>query len=64
MAEFERNLKILMPDLHGGTDLLSLGQALGTRKSERQKKPSSWFNEEAGYLAEPPKSTKKKKGWG
>lgn len=31
---------------------------MGTRKSERQKKPSSRFNEEVGYLAEVPKSAK------
>lgn len=32
----------------------------GVRKSELQKKPSSRWNEEAGYLAESPRSTKKK----
>lgn len=31
-----------------------------SRRSERQKKPSSRFNAEAGFIPEPPRSTKKK----
>lgn len=51
MSEFERNLKELMPDLHSGIET----RTKGTRKSERPKRPSSRFNEEAGFLAKPPK---------
>lgn len=32
----------------------------GSRRSERQKKPSSRFNEDAGFVPEPPRSSKKK----
>lgn len=32
----------------------------GTRRSERRKKPSSRWNEEAGFLPQPPRSSKKK----
>lgn len=31
-----------------------------TRRSERKKKPSSRWNEEAGFLPQPPRSVKKK----
>lgn len=55
ISEFEKNLRDLLPDLPGGSD-----RALSTRRSERKKKPSSRFTEEAGYVAEPPRSTKKK----
>lgn len=37
-----------------------LGIPPGPGKVNDRKKPSTWFNEEAGYLAEPPKSFKKK----
>lgn len=37
-----------------------LGNLLEPGKVHDKKKPSSRFNEEAWYLAEPPKSTKKK----
>lgn len=33
---------------------------IDTRRSERPKKPSSRFTENAGFVAEPPKSSKKK----
>lgn len=46
--------------LHEETESLPSRQAMGTRKSERQKKSSSRFNKEVGYLAEVPKSAKKK----
>lgn len=38
----------------------SADSVIGTRKSERHKKPSLRFNEEAGFLVEPPRSAKKK----
>lgn len=60
MSEFEQNLRELLLDMHGETDSQVVEQSIGTRKSERQKKPLTRLNEEAGYLAEPPKSTKKK----
>lgn len=37
-----------------------MGHPTRTRKSERQKKPSSRFTEEAGYVVEIPKLAKKK----
>lgn len=37
-----------------------LDQKMGTRLSERQKKPSTKCNEHAGFVAEPPRSVKKK----
>lgn len=48
MSEFERNLRELLSDLNGGHESATAGQPIGTRKSKRLKKPSSWFNEEAG----------------
>lgn len=58
ITDFERNLRVLLPGFQGGNTEQEL--AVGTRKSERPKKPSSRFTEDAGYLTEPPKSTKKK----
>lgn len=60
ISEFEKNLRELLPDLHGGFDSNAAELPRSARQSERQKKPFSRFNEEAGYIAEPPKSTKKK----
>lgn len=57
---FEWNLRELLPGFQGGTDSEAQEQAKGPRKSKRPKKPPSRFTEEAGYLTEPPKSTKKK----
>lgn len=54
-----RSLKELLPGLKGGSSPTS-EVPKGVRKSERQKKPSSRWNEEAGFWAEPPRSTKKK----
>lgn len=45
-----------MPNLHGGKNLMTSEQPMGTRRSERLKKPPSRFNEDA----QPPKSTKEK----
>lgn len=59
-SEFERNLRELLPGLQGGLEASGQRQATGLRKSERSKKPSSRFTEDAGYLTEPPKLTKKK----
>lgn len=55
ISEFERNLRELLPDLPGALD-----HSHGTRRSERKKNPSSRFNEEAGYIVEPLRSSKKK----
>lgn len=44
MSKFERNLRELIPDLHGGNDSTASEQPKGTRRSERLKKPSSRFN--------------------
>lgn len=51
MSEFERNIRKLLPDLQRGQESSVNRQSTGIRKSERQKKPSSRFTEEAGYLA-------------
>lgn len=59
-SEFKRNLTKLLRDLRGGFDLNSTKQPMGTRRSERPKKPSSRCNEDAGYVAEPQRSAKKK----
>lgn len=59
-AEFESNLRVLLPNLPSGVQNSSEDLGMGTRKSGRVKKPSSRFNEEAGYLPEPPRSAKKK----
>lgn len=49
-----------MSDLPGDTDSMTAEQPKGTRRKERPKKPSSRFNVDAMFLAEPPKSPKKK----
>lgn len=59
ISEFERNFWVLLPDLHDGTKLITSEQPQGTRRNRRPKKPSSRFNEDARFLAEPPKSAKK-----
>lgn len=60
ITEFERNLKTLLPDLQVGTEAAEVDIPIGTRRSERPKKPSSRFTENAGFVAKPPKSSKKK----
>lgn len=57
ISEFEKNLRVLLPDLPAGGEA---DHSHGTRRSERKKKPSLRFNEEAGYITETPKSSKKK----
>lgn len=59
-SEFEKNLRVLLPDLQIGSSLGNYDPAKGSRRSKRQKKPSSRFNEEAGFIPEPPRSSKKK----
>lgn len=49
-----------MPSLQGGSDSLAMKQSLGIRRSERPKNPYSHFNEDAKYVAEPPRLVKKK----
>lgn len=60
ISEFEMNLRVLLPNLHGRSESVTRGQTRTTRKSEKKKKPSSRFNEEASFITEPPRSTKKK----
>lgn len=56
--DFEHKLREILPSLQEDNSLASLEQPKGTRTSERKKKPSSKWNEDAGFLAELPKSTK------
>lgn len=49
-----------MPDLHSDIGTTSSKHQKGTRRSERPKKPPSRYNDDAGFLIEPPKSAKKK----
>lgn len=58
--EFERSMKELLPGLKVGDSSPTKEVPKSLRKSERHKKPSSRWNEEAGFVAEPPRSTKKK----
>lgn len=60
VSVFERELRVLLPDLPCAAEEATAEQRIGTRRSERPKKPSSRFTEDAGFVAEPPKSTKKK----
>lgn len=60
VTEFERHIRELMPSLKEDNDPVLLKQAKGTKKSERQKKPSTKWTKDAGFVAEPPKSIKKK----
>lgn len=60
VTKFERNLKELLPGLQGGSPTGGKDPPKGSRRSERQKKPSSRFNTEAGFLPEPPRSSKKR----
>lgn len=60
VSDFERKLRVLLPDLPGAADDSTVDQPKGYRRSERPKKPSSRFNEDAGFVNEPPKSSKKK----
>lgn len=50
----------MLPGLKVGNSSSDVGALVGTRKSERSKKPSSSWNEEAGFVVEPPRSAKKK----
>ena len=52
-TKFERNIKKPMADFRA-KDVKTYKQPTGTRHSEGQKKPSSKWNEEARYLAQPP----------
>ncbi|XP_039121679.1 uncharacterized protein LOC120258373 [Dioscorea cayenensis subsp. rotundata] len=58
--EFERSIKELLPGMKEGSSSPTNHAPKGVRKSDRPKKPSSRWTEEAGYVAEPPRSTKKK----
>lgn len=61
--EYERNLIELMQGLQEDSSSMHLGQLEqhnGTRHSERQKMRSSKWNDNAGFLAKPPRSTKRK----
>lgn len=60
VSEFERNLRELLPNFQGSSSTGITEFPKGSRRSERHKKPSTRFNEDAGYLPEPPRSTKKK----
>lgn len=60
ISEFERKLRVLLPDMNGRSDDVAVEKSRGTRNSERKKKPSSRLNEEAGFIAEPPRLSKKK----
>ncbi|KAH7667215.1 Aldehyde dehydrogenase N-terminal protein [Dioscorea alata] len=53
-SDFEEKIRRL---LHTGQ---AEDPAHGTRRSERKKKPSSRWNEEAGFIPQPPRSSKKK----
>lgn len=50
VTEFERNMRVLLPNFQSGLEASSADSVIGTWKSERHKKPSSRFNEEAGFL--------------
>lgn len=50
----------MLPGLKVENSKSDMGTSLGIRMSERPKKPSSRWNEETGFVAEPPRSTKKK----
>ncbi|XP_039138075.1 uncharacterized protein LOC120275526 [Dioscorea cayenensis subsp. rotundata] len=60
VSEFARNLRELLPGLQVSSSAGGKEPPVGSRRSERQKKPSSRFNAEAGFIPEPPRSTKKK----
>lgn len=60
ITEFKSNLRELMPNFQSGNEAVSVDNLQETRKNERQKKPSSRFNEEAGYLVKPLILAKKK----
>lgn len=60
VSEFERNLRELMLGFQGNSQSGCRDPPKGSRRNERQKKPSLRFNKEAGFLPEPPRSTKKK----
>lgn len=55
-------IKRLFPDSYYTAENGKLGkqETIGARTSKRQKKLSTRWTEEAGYLAPPPISTKKK----
>lgn len=59
-SDFERNMRKLLPDLQRGSDASEMKHSQRARRSERPKKPSSRFTEDAGFVAEPPHSVKKK----
>ncbi|KAH7690551.1 Zinc finger CCHC-type protein [Dioscorea alata] len=59
-SDFDRNLQALLTDFQGGQVASAVVPPSGTRRSDRPKKPPSRFNEDAGYLSDLPKSTKKK----
>lgn len=60
VSKFERNLQEMLPGLQGSSSSGGNEPLKGCRRSERQKKPSSRFNSEAGFVPELPRSTKKK----
>ncbi|XP_039139646.1 uncharacterized protein LOC120276971 [Dioscorea cayenensis subsp. rotundata] len=64
-SDFEEKIRRMFLDSNSGkttTEHTKHGKtpSEGKRRSERQKKPSSRWTEEAGYLAQPPKSARKK----
>lgn len=59
VCEFESNLRKLLPGLQESSSVVRPGQVKGIRRSAWQKKPSTKWNEDAGSVAEPPRSVKK-----
>lgn len=59
VCEFKSNLRKLLPGLQESSYVVRPGQVKGTRRSARQKKPPTKWNEDARFVAEPPRSVKK-----
>lgn len=59
-SKFERNFRELMLGFQSSSQSGHRDRPMGSRRSERQKKPTSRFNEEVGFIPERPRSTKKK----
>ncbi|KAH7689328.1 Zinc finger CCHC-type protein [Dioscorea alata] len=59
-TDFEKSIRALLPGLDS-ENVQELPPAnTGARRSERQRKPSSRWTEDAGFIPEPPRSAKKK----
>lgn len=59
-SEFDKTIRLMLPGLCSGPSEDQQPLPPGARRSERQKKPSSRWNEDAGFVPEPPRSVKKK----